>query len=113
MTRFWGIMAVNPSVARPRESSSGIRRHLTVGRQMILLGGVAVACILGVAAGFIVHLRGQVIETSRKEMSNLAGVLAEQTARTFQGVELVLAAIEEQIYRLPPDNRLGLLPLHL
>jgi signal transduction histidine kinase len=82
-------------------------------RQLIVLGGLTIACILGVAAGFIFHLRGQAVENSRKEMSNLAGVLAEQTARTFQGVELVLAAIEEQIFRLSPDNRLGLLPLHL
>src|SRR4051812_37661559 len=106
-------MAVSPPVARPREASTGFRRHLTVGRQMILLGGLAVACIVGVAAVFIVHLRSQAAEASRKEMSNFAAVLAEQTARSFQGVELVLAAIEEQIYKLSPDNRLGMLPLHL
>jgi two-component system cell cycle sensor histidine kinase PleC len=110
---MWGAMTGSPSAVRPRDAPTGVRRYLTVGRQMVLLGGLAIACIVGVAVGFIVHLHDLASAASRKEMSNLAGVLAEQTARTFQGVELVLAAIEEQISRLTSDNRLGLLPLHL
>jgi hypothetical protein len=96
---MWGAMTGSPSAVRPRDAPTGVRRYLTVGRQMVLLGGLAIACIVGVAVGFIVHLHDLASAASRKEMSNLAGVLAEQTARTFQSVELVLAAIEEQICR--------------
>jgi PAS domain S-box-containing protein len=69
-------------------SSFGANRRLTLG------GGLFVAIAL-IAAGLVVwDLRVERIADEMKDTKNLAVVLAEQTARSFQAVDLVLQEIQ-------------------
>jgi signal transduction histidine kinase len=81
-------------------------------RQRLIFGLLAIACIVGAASGFIFHLRDLAIDAGKTEIRNLGAVLAEQTARTFQSAELVLAAIEERAARFNPENEGDRLALH-
>src|ERR1700704_6387442 len=69
-------------------------------RLLPVCGGIIVALIVGLAFGLLAYLRAVESENAEKEMSNLSAVLAEQTARTFQSVELILDAIEDRIKSL-------------
>jgi PAS domain S-box-containing protein len=69
------------------------------------LGGFAIVGIIAAAAGVILHLHAIAIENGTREMRNLSAVLAEQTARTLQGVELVLGSIEGELKRHPVNDR--------
>lgn len=94
------------------EVPAASRSRFDARRQRLAFGSLAIACIVGVATAFIFHLRDLAIEASKTEMRNLGAVLAEQTARTFQGVELVLSAIEERAARLDPENASDRATLH-
>jgi signal transduction histidine kinase len=87
-------------------------RQVVARHQRLAIGTLAIVSIAAVTIGFILHLRALAIETSKTELRNLGSVLTEQTARTFQGVELVLAAIEEQIARLDQENNRDQLARH-
>ena len=70
-------------------------------------GALAIAGIVAAAAGIIFHLRAIAIENGTHEMRNLSAVLAEQTARTLQSVDLVLGAIDGELKRRPVKARVG------
>ncbi|HEX9461225.1 MAG TPA: PAS-domain containing protein [Alphaproteobacteria bacterium] len=67
-------------------------------RQLLLLfGGLVVVTIIALATGFIWYTRETELAAARSELSQLAVVLAEQTARTFENVELTLNAIDDRL----------------
>ncbi|MBV8535903.1 MAG: PAS-domain containing protein [Alphaproteobacteria bacterium] len=72
-----------------------------------VFGALAIIGIIGAAAGIILHLHAIAIDHGTREMHNLSAVLAEQTARTLQGVELVLGSIDGELKRHPVSDRSG------
>jgi len=70
---------------------------LGIRRQTLLVGAFAVACVLGAAGGFVLHLRDQAVDAAERELNRLSAVLAEQTARTFQSADLILESVEERL----------------
>jgi PAS domain S-box-containing protein len=76
-------------------------------RRTRIVGALAILGIIGAAVAVILHLRGLAIENGTHEMRNLSAVLAEQTARTLQGVDLVLGSIDGELKRHPVDARSG------
>src|SRR5258708_21682060 len=81
------------------DASLPVWRRFAARRAIVLVGVVVIACVLAIAAGFILHLRAAAFDNSQREMRHLAVVLAEQTARAMQSVELVLASVEESLKR--------------
>ncbi|HEX9466516.1 MAG TPA: PAS-domain containing protein [Alphaproteobacteria bacterium] len=81
------------------DASLPVWRRFTARQAIVLVGVVVIACVLAIAAGFILHLRAAAFDNSQREMRHLAVVLAEQTARAMQSVELVLASVEESLKR--------------
>jgi signal transduction histidine kinase len=79
--------------------SVSARRRFAARLPITLVGGVVIATILVIAAGFLLYLRTAAFDNSRRETRHLAVVLAEQTARAMQSVELVLAAVDEDLKR--------------
>lgn len=80
-------------------------RWLVDARRLLLVsGGVIVALIIGLAFGLLAYLRAVESENAEKELGNLSAVLAEQTARTFQSVELLLDGIEDRVKALDPSR---------
>jgi diguanylate cyclase (GGDEF)-like protein len=75
-------------------------------RRLIVLGACLLILIFGVAGLLIATQREADLAESQGAMTNLAQVLAEQTARTIQPVDLILREIAN---RLAPGN--GLLPV--
>src|SRR5471030_3336969 len=65
---------------------------------------VIAACILGAAtlalSLTVWWLRSDAIEDASKNAANLAIVLAEQTTRSVQSIELVLNEVQEHVRRL-------------
>ena len=74
-------------------------------RQLLLFGGLVILVIIGLASGFIWHLRQTTTASARRDVANLSAVLAEQTARTFQSVDLVLDAIDQRLQVLDFSGR--------
>lgn len=66
-------------------------------RLLLLFGGLVICVIVGLAFEFIWHLRATTVATAKRDLTNLAAVLAEQTARTFQSADLILDAIDQQL----------------
>jgi signal transduction histidine kinase/ActR/RegA family two-component response regulator len=62
---------------------------------LTLFGGFVIIVILGAATWFLIHLHTMAFQNAEREMKNLSTVLAEQTARSLQSVELVLDVIEQ------------------
>src|SRR4051812_42637448 len=95
--------ASNGSAALPR---------LFDGRRLLpISGGVIVGLIIGLTFGLLAFLRSIESDDAEKELSNLSAVLAEQTARTFQSVELIVDAIEERV-KVVDVNRLDVPAMH-
>jgi PAS domain S-box-containing protein len=62
---------------------------------------VTISVVAGVA---IWQLRRQALSESQREMTNLGVVLAEQTSRTVQSVDLVLRDVQMHVAKLGPDT---------
>jgi len=58
-------------------------RHLVLGASLFVVITIAAACLA------VWYLRGEQIADATKDTKNLAVVLAEQTSRTIQAVDLV------------------------
>ncbi len=78
-------------------------------RLLLLFGGLVILVIASLAAGFVWHLRATTIADTKRDLTNLGAVLAEQTARTFQSADLILDAIDQRLRVLDfgarPDKR--------
>jgi PAS domain S-box-containing protein len=89
----------------PANAEAGLRAEAR--RRGWLFGALAIAGIIASAAGVILHLRAIAVENGTHEMRNLSAVLAEQTARTLQSVDLVLGSIDGELKRRPVTERSG------
>ena len=93
--------------ARDASRAAPIRdtpRRLDPQRQIAIFGGLVIAIIIGLAAGFLWHLRTATLNAARRDMSNLGAVLAEQTSQTMRGTDLVLDSINERLRLLDPAS---------
>lgn len=69
-----------------RDASGGLRL-----RRLIVATGVAVILLIWAIAGFAIwREHAQTVQSAHRELRNLAAALAEQHARTFQTVDLIL-----------------------
>ena len=85
------------------------KEHLRLRRSMIILSGFVVA-VIGVIAGLAIwHSRNAALEEHRRGMNSLGVVLAEQTSRYVQVIDLILRAVQSQVTNLninePTDFR--------
>nr|WP_294519691.1 EAL domain-containing protein [uncultured Rhodopila sp.] len=72
-------------------------------RRLIVIGAFLVTAIIGVAAWLILAQRAAALDETRRGTANLAQVLAEQTARTLQPVDLTLREIQARLEAAGPD----------
>lgn len=93
------------STRAPAQTSYVPAGRLDPRRLLLLFGGLVVLVIVGLAAAFVWHLRTTTIANAKRDLTNLAAVLAEQTARTFQSADLILDAIGQQIAALNAAGR--------
>src|ERR1700730_3896268 len=71
---------------------------------LAFLGGGLIIVIIAAAGFAIWDLYENTITNSRKEMTNLSLVLAEQTFRTLQAVDLVLQEVQEKSHGASVQN---------
>jgi PAS domain S-box-containing protein len=95
--------AALPDAAPAAAPSRPARRPSS--RSLLLVFSVLVIVMLvGMAATLIVYLRSTALRDADRQMTNLGAVLAEQTARTVQAVELTVDAIEDRLNRLDREG---------
>jgi signal transduction histidine kinase/ActR/RegA family two-component response regulator len=97
---------------KPIRSDVLAKLRLGPNRLFVIFGTLVIVVILGVAAAFIVYLRATAIRDVETEMTKLSVVLAEQTARTLQSAEIVLAAIETGLGHLDTGTPEGAQSAH-
>ena len=66
-------------------------------RGLLAIGACVVAAIVGIAATVIMEMRHREIASAQRELRRLDIVLAEQTERSIQGVDLLLQSVIEQM----------------
>lgn len=66
-------------------------------RIVVGFGVVLIALLLGLTATVLIQRRSDDLDESRRETANLAFALAEETSRSFEGVDLVVRRVVEQI----------------
>ena len=76
--------------------SEPARRSVNVGRRMWLVCALLVVVALVTGAVVIWQLRQATLADSERELTNLGVVLAEQTSRTIQSVDLVLREVQSR-----------------
>jgi signal transduction histidine kinase len=74
------------------------------GPRLWLIYALLVGAILAGGLGVIWHLRNSAIFNVQRELTNLGTVLAEQTARTVQSVDLVLQEVQSQVAAPGPPS---------
>jgi diguanylate cyclase (GGDEF)-like protein/PAS domain S-box-containing protein len=86
------------SDARPAGLSRSAPRQLARGkRRLIILGVLILAVVFGVAVSLIATQRAADLAESQQALTNLTQVLAEQTSRTLQPVDLTLREIVDRL----------------
>ena len=85
------------AIARPVRRPSS--RNL-----LLVFSALVIVMLIGMAGTLIVYLRVTALRDADHQMTNLGAVLAEQTARTVQAVELTLDAIEDRLKRLEREG---------
>ncbi len=88
--RFHAIDKREPSPVPPEP----VRRAVNVGRRLWLVCALLVVVALVAGAAVIWQLRQATLAASERELTNLGVVLAEQTSRTIQSVDLVLREVQ-------------------
>ena len=119
-------MSVDPAsdIGRPQELYAsglfGVRNRRTVralsfvsvGRNLWFICGLLVVTIFAAGGAMIWQLRQNALAGSQREMTNLGVVLAEQTSRSIQAVDLILQEIQSHTaelgLRTPEQFRLRL-----
>jgi len=66
-------------------------------RMLVLMGTLAVAVIMAGTILLVLEMRAKEISDAKRELITLDTSLTEQTARAFQGVDLVLSSLLEQL----------------
>lgn len=71
------------------------------GRRVAWLGSIVIAAIVALAVYDIVRSYRETVENTQRELLTQSRVIAEQTARSMQAVDVVLRHLAEQLYRGP------------
>src|SRR5476649_2380706 len=79
------------------DRGSGRRSISRRGHYLSVIGDVLAVALLCASAFTIVDLRGDAITNYRRDMRNLGVVLAEQTSRSMQAVDLVVQETRAKI----------------
>jgi diguanylate cyclase (GGDEF)-like protein len=79
---------------------SGLERLLQSGRAVMLLGILVVAVVAATAGFTIWHNRQSALEEHRSGMNTMGIVLAEQTSRYVQVIDLILCEVQSRIATL-------------
>src|SRR5215470_12928840 len=87
-----GTSVVSAAIARAR---SLLRRN--DGAYFLSAGAVLAAAAAVAVGGTIWQLRTDAIDEARRDTANLAMILAEQTERSIQGIDLVLRELQDDI----------------
>ena len=80
------------AAARTRSIGPALRR-----RALVAVGALLVLAIIGLTYFVIVELRAREIRDAERDLSRLDLVLAEQTDRTIQAVDLILQGVTEDL----------------
>jgi signal transduction histidine kinase len=84
--------------AEPRRGATG------AGRRLWLICVLLIAATFATGVGVIWQLRQFAVARAERELSNLGTVLAEQTSRTIQSVDLVLQEVQAHVAALDPSS---------
>jgi PAS domain S-box-containing protein len=90
--------------AAPGEASVHQARQPSSRSLLLVFSALVIVMLIGMAAALMVYLRATALREAEHQMNNLGAVLAEQTARTMQSVELMLEMIDERLKRLEGDR---------
>src|SRR5712692_6499982 len=80
------------------------QRRSVPSRRLALVGIILVGIIVAAAGLAIWDRREESIASYRREITNLGTVLAEQTARSMQAVDLVLKEVQAKVLAANTDN---------
>ena len=94
--------AALPRDSAPADSLRGAARRPGSRSLLFMFSVVVIVMLLGMATALMVYLRANELRDADHQMTNLGAVLAEQTARAMQSVELVLDNIQDQIQPFDP-----------
>ncbi len=83
---------------------SPARGATAAGRRLWLIYSLLVVAILAGGLGVIWQLRSHAIADTQRELTNLGTVLAEQTTRTVQSVDLVLQEVQAHVATFHPTS---------
>ena len=67
------------------------------GRFTLILAAIAISAIAGMSAVLLWQLRGQELRHAESEAISLSHIIAEQTTRSFQGIDLALDIVLERL----------------
>lgn len=92
-------VAINAGTAAPPIPSRALHE-----RQLYIAGTVLIALVILASAALVTAIRERAIQVRLTTLSNLALVLAEQTERSFQAIDLVQRGIDELVSDLGVDD---------
>ena len=92
-----GRAALWPAIAWPRWAFGGIVGGVRPGSALLGFAAALVVLIATVTAGVLWHFRVQALGEAEPQIRNLNGVLAEQTARSVEHVDVILRTIVERV----------------
>src|SRR5215468_120537 len=90
----------NDMFASGRSSSAIGPRRLRPVHWLIACGLLLAVAVIAGTAAMLADLRGRVLTASQRELRNTAVILAEQTDRAFQAVDLMQSGLIERLYAL-------------
>ncbi|MBI3513037.1 MAG: PAS-domain containing protein, partial [Proteobacteria bacterium] len=97
------IAALPPTAASRDAMPSRVRRPSSRGL-LLMFSALVIVMLVGMAAVLMVYLRSTALRDAEHQMTNLGAVLAEQTARAVQSVELAFDVIEERLKLMRRDG---------
>ena len=78
----------------PAGSGEPVRQPINWGRNLWLIYTLLILMTFGAGAAVIWHLRQNAFASSERELTNLGVVLAKETSRSVQSVDLVLQEVQ-------------------
>src|SRR5450755_2621317 len=82
------------------EGRNRLRGFLSSGRSIVMLGALVTVAIGATAGLTIWHNRQSALEEHQRNMNSMGIVLAEQTSRHVQVIDLILGEVQSQIATL-------------
>jgi PAS domain S-box-containing protein len=92
------------AAATPADASAARVRGPGSRGLLLMFSAFVIVMLVGMAASLMVYLRATALRDAEHQMTNLGAVLAEQTARAVQSVELAFDVIEERLKAMARDG---------